>query len=124
MSALLLGGSRWDLDMKMQDPALAECWVSITQGCSVTALYLCPPSLPPSLPHHCSQQTPPDRDPEGGAQLLIFCIFAFDDCFHSPDSPNVSHLANRSERDGVVYRQALIYGAVGHLSPLDPTPTQ
>lgn len=45
MSTLLLGGSRWELDMKMQDPALAECWVSITQGCSVTALYLCPPSL-------------------------------------------------------------------------------
>lgn len=41
MSTLLLGGSGWDLDMGMQDP---ECWVSITRGCRVTALYLCPPS--------------------------------------------------------------------------------
>lgn len=35
--------------------------------------------------------------------------------------------ATSLEEDGVVSkrdRQALIYGAVGHLSPLDPTPTQ
>lgn len=88
-----LGEAHWDLDMKMQDAAFAECWVSIIQGCSVTALYLCPP-----LSHHyltslcrksCLLVTP-----WGHPQLLIFCIFAFDCRNYSPDSPSVSHLAN------------------------------
>lgn len=75
MSALLLGGSRWDLDMKMQDPALAECWVSITQGCSVTALYLCPPSLPPSLPHRSLPIVTPRGGGEGAASYILHvCI--------------------------------------------------
>lgn len=45
-SALLSRKKAPVLGMKMQDPALpAECWVSIIQRCSVTALYLCPSSL-------------------------------------------------------------------------------
>lgn len=46
LSALLSRRRALWLGMKMQDPALpAECWVSITQRCSITALYLCPSSV-------------------------------------------------------------------------------
>ncbi len=45
-SALLSRKKALGLGMMMQDPALPEeCWVSIIQRCSVTALYLCSSSL-------------------------------------------------------------------------------
>lgn len=45
-SALLSRKTALSLGMKLQDPGLpVECWVSIIQRCSVTALYLLPSSL-------------------------------------------------------------------------------
>lgn len=146
-SALLSRRGALCLGMKMQDPALpTECWVSIVQRCSITAIYLCASSLSRRclISDHRQTRSPTDDgsvcDPGrgraggcggGGAWLLKFSIFAFDCHGHSSDALNVSHLANlrqgQRERHGVVYsggRQAVIYGAVGHLSPLDPTPTQ
>lgn len=95
--------------MKMQDPALPqECWVSIMQRCSVTALYLFPSSLCRHYLISDHRQTrsltesPSVHDPGGGERrLLKFYVFAFDCCGYSSDALNASHLANLRQGQGV-----------------------
>lgn len=102
MSALLSRRRALWLGMKMQDPALpAECWVSVTQRCSITALYLCPSSVSRHylISDHRKTRSLKSRsvhDPRGGgdAWLLKFCVFACDCCSYSCASLNVSHLSN------------------------------
>lgn len=116
-SALLSRRGALCLGMKMQDPALpAECWVSIVQRCSVTAVYLCSASLSRRYLISDHRRTrsltdngsvcDPGRGP-GGVWLLKFSIFAFDCHGHSCGALNASHLANlrqgQRERHGVVY---------------------
>lgn len=94
--------------MKMQDPALPqECWVSIMQRCSVTALYLFPSSLCRHYLISDHRQTrsltesPSVHDPGGERRLLKFYVFAFDCCGYSSDALNASHLANLRQGQGV-----------------------
>lgn len=111
--ALLSRKRALGLGMKMLDPALpAECWVSIIQRCSITALYLS--AVITSSDMLTDREPVFPRPPGGGgwwdAWHLKFCVFAFDYCGYSSDSLNASHLANlqqgqaerERERDGVV----------------------
>lgn len=125
------GKKRLGLGMNMQDPALpAACWVSIIQRCSVTALY-----SQSSLPHQRETRLVTVREPvcsrpPGGTQasyILCICIWLLATIrltlWTRATLPIFSGVRERwcGLQRG---RQAVIYGAVGHLSPWDPTPTQ
>lgn len=111
--------------MKLQDPGLpVECWVSIIQGVSRYRTLSVPFYL--SAVITSSVTTDAHREPIC-SQFLKFCIFAFD-CIHvalrTRATALICHGVSRRSCGLRRDRQAVIYGAVGRSTLLDPTPTQ